>query len=56
MEINSVGHLENRDFNLLSIQEKLTTYDATTEVQYVLKDRISTGTILWTYCNNMKLI
>lgn len=46
MEIHSTGHPENREFNLLlSIQEKLTAYD-TTKVQYLLKDRISRGTIL----------
>lgn len=47
MEIHSTGHPENREFNLLlRFQEKLTAYDATTKVQYLLKDRISRGTIL----------
>ena len=41
MEIYSIVHSENREFNLLlSIQEKLTTYDVTRKIQYLLKELV----------------
>ena len=41
MEIYSIVHYENREFNLLlSIQEKLTTYDVTRKIQYLLKELV----------------